>query len=342
MVLAIPGGRGMFSFLQAAIRETTDNRVRLSRAVHDQLDDFRYLAESMKTRPMRLAEVVHDEPLFLGTCDAAGAGMGGVWLPLNDPDDRLKATHPPMLWRERFPAHIQRRLVSWKNPSGDITNSDLELAGTIGHQDVLAHEVNIAEANTATGTDNTPALYWQTKGSTTTTKAAGYLLRLSALHQRHHRYLSSFFHIPGVRNCMADDCSRLWHLTDTELLVYFNAKYPQSEPWQMRHLNSRMNSALIASLQCKRQPPQETFHEPEAAPICGKSGASSASPSTSMTSLPKHKTQSHSCKCLPDATAMAASSDTATEDGCITTASALAQLKTPFARSKKRLLSWGP
>eukprot|EP00978_Attheya_sp_CCMP212_P000349 scaffold730_cov39-Attheya_sp.AAC.1 len=68
-------------------------------------------------------------------------------------------------------------LVSFSNPCGRITNSDLELAGSIAHNDVLAQLVDVTKATTtASGTDNTPTLAWRHKGSTTTSKAAAYLL----------------------------------------------------------------------------------------------------------------------------------------------------------------------
>ena len=57
------------------------------------------------------------------------------------------------------------------------------MAGTIAHQDVLAQAKDIVKVNVKIGTNNTPALYWQTKGSTTTTGPAAYLLQLVALHQ---------------------------------------------------------------------------------------------------------------------------------------------------------------
>ena len=38
-----------------------------------------------------------------------------------------------------------------------ITNSDLELAGTLGHNIVLSQLTYLMETTTATGTDNTPA-----------------------------------------------------------------------------------------------------------------------------------------------------------------------------------------
>ena len=121
----------------------------------------------------------------------------------------------PILWRSTFPAPVVQALVSFDNPSGTITNSDLELAGTIAQLDVLAQVADIREQTIHNLTDNTPTLYWHRKGSTTTTGPAAYLLRLAALHQRHHRYLAQHDYIPGPSNVMADDCSRLWHLTDT-------------------------------------------------------------------------------------------------------------------------------
>ena len=138
--------------------------------------------------------------------------------------------HALILWRSPFPPYIQDALVSWDNPAGSVTNSDLELAASIAHQDVLIHAFNLRERTIHTGSDNTPTVYWQHKGSTTTAKAPARLLRLQALHQRHHRYCPQFSHIPGPTNAMADDASRLWYLTDSQLLAYFDLTYPQSLP----------------------------------------------------------------------------------------------------------------
>jgi len=351
MILAIPGGRGMFSFLQAALPRQGGSRVRLTKHVHDQLDDLRWMAQQLTERPTRLAEIIPMEAQYVGTCDAAGAGMGGVWLPDSGdlttvparnlvgalPHRRLRpvAAHPPILWRHQFPQHIRDNLVSSTNPSGAITNSDLELAGRIAHQDILAQAVDLTETNTATGTDNTPTQAWSTKGSTTTTRAAAYLLRLAALHQRFYRYQGHTFWLPGPRNGMADDCSRLWNLTDTQLLAYFNSQYPQEESWQMHHLRPEMSSALISSLQCKRQPPQETFHGLSPVTTCGVSGVPSALPTTLMTCLQPSRTLSPSSKPLHD--------DTATDVlQHFTTRSELEQWKTSFVALAARSSNWGP
>ena len=126
--------------------------------------------------------------------------------------------------------------MSSDNFTGKITNSDLELAGTIAHDDVLASTVPVHHLTTCAFSDNTPVIAWQTKGSTTTSGPAVYLLQVSALHHRHFRYKTELHHIPGDLNAMADNCSRLWHLTDDELLTYFNSTYPQLRSWNMFHL----------------------------------------------------------------------------------------------------------
>jgi hypothetical protein len=85
--------------------------------------------------------------------------------------DREEEAHAPIMWRKPFPSHIQATLVSWDKSTGTITNSDLELAATIAQQDVLVNTFDLRERTIHTGSDNIPAVYWQRKGSTTTTKA---------------------------------------------------------------------------------------------------------------------------------------------------------------------------
>jgi hypothetical protein len=92
MLIGIPGGKGLFSVLQAALRHQTDN-VRLSPAVHAFLNDFRWLAQDLTSRPTRLNEFLPQDPNAVGAVDAAGTGMGGVWYvdpgtPLRPPDHK--------------------------------------------------------------------------------------------------------------------------------------------------------------------------------------------------------------------------------------------------------------
>jgi len=177
MVLALPGSRGLFSTLQEAFHHwETQHQLQLCTATHDFLDDFHWLAHDLTRCPTRMRELVPQLPQYVGSCDASGLGMGGVWF-LPSPASLA------LLWHTPFPAHIQRELVSAQNPSRSISNSDLELAGAITHQDVLASQANVAKTTNALVNDNMAAIHWLQRGSITTTKAAAYLLRLHALHQ---------------------------------------------------------------------------------------------------------------------------------------------------------------
>jgi len=251
MSLGVPGSRGLFSMLQDGLRYTDRDRIRLTAGMHEQLADFEYLAGELGTRPTAIAEIVPDDPVAVGPHDASGLGMGGVWLPAT--------THSnlhPMLWRERFPDDIIDDLVTFKNPHGTVNNSQLEFAGGLAHQDVLVQAFNCDGQTIAPLGDNTPSGVWHHKGSTTGSGITACLLGINSLHQRHYRYLAKESYISGPANQMADDCSRLWHLTDSHLLDHFNSMYPQTQSWQLAHLRPDMLSAITSALHGQRPAPQ--------------------------------------------------------------------------------------
>ena len=62
--------------------------------------------------------------------------MGSVFFLVPTADSKKVI---PYLWQTPFPKAIQAELVSDNNPSGTITNSDLELCGNIAHNEVIAH-----------------------------------------------------------------------------------------------------------------------------------------------------------------------------------------------------------
>jgi hypothetical protein len=64
------------------------------------------------------------------------------------------------------------------------------LAGAVLHHDAIAQCFDVRERTTKSDTDNQATLFWTRKGSVTTSSPTAYLLRLKALHQRHHRYLA--------------------------------------------------------------------------------------------------------------------------------------------------------
>ena len=330
MTLAIPGLRGFFSLLQEALRHVEQRRLRLTSATHDFLDDIRWLVQTLHARPTRFREVVPTTLRTVGACDACQQGMGGVlFLPTK------QGTFKAILWRAPFPAQVQNQLVSWSNPAGTISNSDLELAGTIAQHDVLAHEVDVRECTIATLTDNTPAQAWQHKGSTTTTGPAAYLLRLQALHQRHFRYLPQVHYIPGPANAMADDCSRRWDLSDAQLISHFNSFYPQTSSWHLCRLRPAMLSCLTSALQ-RQRPELASMLQPKLAPIAnGLSGHDFVATCIKTRSLLRSAIPPSSYKSLPSASGTA---DIPLAAGPLD----IAQYLRPSVQWARRWPFWGP
>jgi hypothetical protein len=244
MVWAIPGGEGFFSRLQTCLKGyQKEKRISLSEETHAELSDWKYLSRSLSSRPTHFSELIPTYPHYIGSIDASGSGMGGVWFPPGEgPGEQ------PLLWRAPFHQKIVTELITDKNPMGTITNSDLELAGTVAHDDVLAQARPIKHWTTLINTDNKAAMYWRRKGSISSVSPASRLLRLAALHQRSYQYHPTHQYLSGIANRMADDASRLTHLPDSQFLSYFNFTYPQKDSWKLCHLRQDMNSALTCAL----------------------------------------------------------------------------------------------
>jgi hypothetical protein len=360
MSIAIPGSRGLFSLLHEALRHQEPGaRIRLSQGVHDCLDDFRWIANDLADRPTRLYEIVpQTHPELLGAQDACGYGMGGVWFPVSQQlqsrptaspssanekrvdDDSCSPLAPsrdkgPILWRARFEPDIVEDLVSFKNPSGRVTNSNLELAATIVQHDIAVHHYDVRERTISSGSDNTPAVAWQQKGSTTTSSAPAYLLRLQALHQRFHRYFSSIFYLPGDVNIMSDDASRLFALSDVNLLTHFNTVYPQMNSWRLVHPTKEMLSSVTSALRRKRVEPASFLHVPTPTTKLGSSGPSSVETSTLTPGSLMWGTRSCSYKSLGSGIVPDTSHP-------VRDLSSLAQWKEPCVQWGRLSPAWGP
>jgi hypothetical protein len=94
MAIAIPGARGIFSHLQAALqtRNLCHGRIRVSNHVRATLDEFKWLADSLQDRPDRLQEVVAQPPCVYGTrCQRSKHGWH--YFTASNPSGLTKATH---------------------------------------------------------------------------------------------------------------------------------------------------------------------------------------------------------------------------------------------------------
>jgi len=353
MSLAIPGARGLFSHLQHAFTHRKGSRLRLTPAFHQAIDDFRWLQQHLAHRPTRLYELVPTAPTLIGTHDAAGSGAGGVWIPQpsavlrqhklwrlspNDSTD-LQPVYPrepvPIVWRVAFPSTITARLVSSSNPHGTINNSELELVGALLHDDVAAQCFDVRERTLRSATDNVATLHWYRRGSVTTTSPTATLLRHKAMHQRFHRYLSLKDYVPGPLNSLADDASRLHHLSDAELLSHFNRSYPQALPWHLFPLPSAMLSTVTSALRKRKLPLASFLQEPPPLQPIGPFGNSSAPTMPSILPFKTSPIPSPTFKCLPTAIVKASSTPA-------TALSGAAPWKVPYATLAKRSRLWGP
>ena len=131
------------------------------------------------------------------------------------------------VWRLQWSTDICEDIVSWTNPKGRLTNSDLELAAL-----VLQESCFPAVCSThlwhvlATGSDNTPPISWTFHEASTVNPVVADLLRLRSSHNRASCLSPSVFYHPGQDNVMADDTSRRFDLIDAAFLPFFSTRYP--------------------------------------------------------------------------------------------------------------------
>ena len=326
MAIGIPGSAGLFGALQLGLTESGDGRVKITKHIRAHLDDFERLAHDLCSRPTRIAEVVPEEPSVIRADDAAIMGMGGVIFAQEE---------SPLLWRAPFPDDIQARIVSADNPQGDLTNSDLEQAAMLAGADVMAHHYDVRELTSASLSDNTPAISRRRKGAVTANSAGAYLCRASSLHQRHYRYREEVSHIHGPSNAMADDASRLQHLTDSQLLAHFNSHYPQQASWKLCRPTDETMRVVLSSLSMKSANVQSWLRPKSPARRPKKSGCPFARPteSTLSSKASPSPTRSTSLSSSPPSTAAAKFPKAVTP-------SELAQWRSPFPTLARSSPTW--
>ena len=115
--------------------------------------DWIYLINEVSKRPTHVRELalcseLPDDVLYH---DAANEGVGGVWFALDD-------LYPPTVFRFEWPDTVRREVVSWENPKGTITNSDLETAGQLVGQLVREQLGPMQHRQIAAFGDNTPTV----------------------------------------------------------------------------------------------------------------------------------------------------------------------------------------
>ena len=107
--------------------------------------------------PTYCKDLVAAWPDYIGIVDASSYGVGGVIL------GELSGL-PPTVFRLQWPTNITNALVSFDNPKGSITNSDLEMASLLLLWLCLEGVApNMAHKHVALFSDNFPSVSWVTK-----------------------------------------------------------------------------------------------------------------------------------------------------------------------------------
>ena len=294
MHLAVPGAIGHFYHIQMALTKANRRTAYLSKGFHQDVAHWRLLCSRMTQRPTYLAEIVQRLPTDLGYTDASGIGGGGVWLNPNK-----DGTHH--VWRLQWPDDIKSDLVSVANPKGRITNSDLELAALVLHEATFPAVCESSEWRAPlSGSDNTPTVSWTFKEASTINPVVANLLRIRSITNTNASITPAVFYHPGTLNTMADDASRLFHLSNTSFLSTFSRKYtPQQSPssWTLCLPPKDVISSVISALRGQQS---EGVMFPTLAPSTSTSNGHPSAPTSKWTTGFQTLTHlpSNSFKCM--------------------------------------------
>ena len=168
----MPAGRGLLGPVDAAL--CSDRHwlpIKGNETLRSALSDFSILLQIVTAHPTHCQELVTTStPSFIGFCDASAHGAGGVWFAGEQP------LHPTV-WRVPWPPIMQTSLISFHNPDGTISNSDLEMAGRLLHYLVLEQLAPLHHVHVTTWCDNTPTVSWMNKLSASRSPITGRLTR---------------------------------------------------------------------------------------------------------------------------------------------------------------------
>ena len=230
--------------------------------------------------PTRCRELTSRWPDFVGVVDASSHGVGGVVF--GEGSECI-----PTVFRWKWPEEISKDVKSVENPSGGITNSDLEMAGM-----VLAWLViegvggDLTEKTIALFGDNTPSISWINRLASKTSDVAEQLVQALALRLKTNKACPLITtHIEGKKNEIADVPSRSfgsnkeWHCeTNTDFHSLFNSLFPlhTQTSWTVFQLNYKVVTRVTSILQRTHFELEEWKRLPQVGNHVGTIGCSSA------------------------------------------------------------------
>ena len=251
--LAVQGGKGLLSPCNRLLRKRPEV-VYLHRnaPLFSAIRDMRTILRESTTRPTRCRELVAGWPDYVGICDASSFGAGGVII------GELSEC-PPTVFRLQWPPDVTASVISDKNRSGKITNSDLELAGLLLLWLMIEHVCScLVEKRVALFSDNSPTVSWVQRMACRSSLIAEQLIRVLALRINAQKSCPlTTLHIAGDQNTMTDIPSRSfgseskWHFkNENDLLTFFNSSFPlpNKNSWSVCQPTSKIAMRVISIL----------------------------------------------------------------------------------------------
>ena len=276
---AIPAGNALLSPCNRMLR-VRPHFVYLHRnqELLDALVDIRsFLRESIAI-PTLCRELVPGHPDYIGVKDASGHGVGGIIVGENLPC-------PPTVFRMPFCQEIKDDLVSFKNRSGRITNSDLEFAGLLLLWIIMEDVCKLGATpgcHVGLYSDNTPTVHWVQKLASRSSKVAMQLLRCLAFRLKIVKASPlTPLHVAGVRNALTDIPSRSFGSepqwlckNDAQLLTLFNKTFPlpNQASWQVYQPSKEQCTRVTSVLQMRRTTADEWQRPPKPGKVYGATG----------------------------------------------------------------------
>lgn len=228
--------------------------------------------------PTLCRELVPGHPDYIGVKDALGHGVGGVIV-----SEGMAC--PPTVFRMPWPDDIKADLVSFANPKGRITNSDLEFAGMLLLWLVMEDVCDIGSipgCRVGLYSDNMPTVSWVRRMASRQSKVAMQLLRCVAFRLKLVKALPlTTMHVAGKQNALTDIPSRSfgskpqWYCHDSQqLLTLFNATFPlpAQASWQVYQLSSEQRTRVISVLQTQHTTADEWQRPPRHGTLFGPTG----------------------------------------------------------------------
>ena len=276
--IAIPAGKGLLSPCNDIIRLAPEVvYLHRNKALCIALGDIRQLLQASIALPTKCRELVQAWPHFVGVKDSCNEGVGGVII-------GEKATCTPTVFRIPWPPDIKADINTKDNPTGKLTNSDLEMAGLLFlfliMEDVCG---SLREKHVALFSDNSPTVSWVRRMAARSPVAAQLVRALALRLKLQGCSPLTPLHIAGSSNSMTDIPSRSfgskadWHCkTDDELLTLFNSRFPLPEQnsWSVYRPSRKICMRVISILRMQHSTMDEWRRLPAPGRLISGTGVS--------------------------------------------------------------------